>query len=60
MPIQAKQQSGAGSQVRLAHELRGLFETGVFDDEGSLVRRQWHPLPDFRTSVQEEGLDLLQ
>jgi hypothetical protein len=60
MPIKAKHQLGAGSQVRLGHELRGLFETGVFDDYGLLVRRQWHPLPDFRPSVQEEGLDLLQ
>ncbi len=60
MPIQAKHQSGAGSQARLSHELRGLFETGVFEDDGSLVRRQWHPLPDFRPSVLEEGLDLLQ
>jgi uncharacterized heparinase superfamily protein len=60
MPIKAEHQSEAGSQVRLGHELRGLFEEGVFNDDGSLVRRQWHPLPDFRPSVQEEGLDLLQ
>jgi hypothetical protein len=60
MPIKAEHQSGAGSQVRLGHELRGLFETGVFKNDGSLVQRQWHPLPDFRPSVQEEGLELLQ
>jgi uncharacterized heparinase superfamily protein len=60
MPIQAKHQSGAGSHARLGHELRGLFEAGVFNDDGSLVHRQWYPLPDFRLSVQEVGLELLQ
>jgi len=60
MPIKAKHQSGAGSQARLGHDLRGLFEEGVFNDDGSLVQRQWYPLPDFRLSVQEVGLELLQ
>jgi len=60
MPIQTKHQSGAGSHARFAPELRGLFEVGVFADDGALVPRQWHPLPDFRPSVPEEGLDLLQ
>ncbi len=60
MPIQTKNQSGAGSHARFGHELRGLFEPGVFAEDGTLVPRQWHPLPDFRPSVQEEGLDLLQ
>ena len=60
MPIQAKHQSGAASQARLGYELRTLFEPGVFTDDGSLLPRHWHPLPDFRASVQEEGLDLLQ
>ena len=60
MPIKAEHQSEAGSQVRLGHELRGLFEQGVFNDDGSLVQRQWYPLPDFRLSVQEVGLELLQ
>jgi uncharacterized heparinase superfamily protein len=60
MPIQAKHQSGAASQVRLGHDLRTLFEPGVFTDDGSLVPRHWHPLPDFRASVHEEGLELLQ
>ena len=60
MPIKAKLQPGAGSQARLGHDLRGLFEEGVFNDDGSLVQRQWYPLPDFRLSVQEVGLELLQ
>jgi hypothetical protein len=60
MPIKAEHQPGAGSQVRLGHELRGLFEEGVFNVDGSLVQRQWYPLPDFRLSVQEVGLELLQ
>jgi uncharacterized heparinase superfamily protein len=60
MPIKAKHQSGAGSQARLGHELRGLFEEGEFNDDGSLVQRQWYALPDFRLSVQEVGLELLQ
>jgi uncharacterized heparinase superfamily protein len=60
MPIKAEHQSGAGSQVRLGHELRRLFEEGVFNDDGLLVQRQWHPLPDFRLSVQDVGLELLQ
>lgn len=60
MPIQTKHLSGAGFRARLGHELRGLFEPGVFLEDGSLVPRQWHPLPDFRPSIQEEGLDLLQ
>lgn len=59
MPIQAKHHIGASSQARLGHELRGLFEPGVFSHDGSLVPRQWHPLPDFRLSLQNEGLDLL-
>lgn len=60
MPIQTKHLSGGGLRARLGHELRGLFEPGVFLEDGSLVPRQWHPLPDFRPSIQEEGLDLLQ
>ena len=60
MPIQTKHQSGAGSHARFGPELRGLFEPGVFAEDGTLVPRHWHPLPDFRPSVQEEGLDLLQ
>lgn len=60
MPIQAKHKTGAGSEARLGHDLRGLFEPGVFSDDGSLVSQQWHPLPDFRPSVHEEGLNLLQ
>ncbi len=60
MLIQTKQLSGAGIQARLGHELRGLFEPGAFQGDGSLAPRQWHPLPDFRPSVQEEGLELLQ
>lgn len=60
MPIQFKHQSGAGIQARLGHELRGLFETGTFLDDGTLGPRQWHPLPDFRPSVHAEGLELLQ
>lgn len=60
MPIQTKHQSGAGIPARLGHELRGLFEPGVFLDDGSLAPRHWHALPDFRISVQDEGLELLQ
>ncbi len=60
MPVQAKHQSGAGMTARLGQHMRGLFETGVFREDGTLVSRQWHPLPDFRPSVHEEGLELLQ
>lgn len=59
MPIQAKYQAGASSYARLGHELRGLFEPGVFGSDGSIVPRQWYALPDFRLSLQNEGLDLL-
>ena len=60
MPVQGRHQTGAGSQARFGRDVRALFGPGVFTHEGSVVPRQWHPLPDFRLSVPEEGLDLLQ
>ena len=60
MALEVGEQRAVRLTARLGPEWLHPFASGCFASDGTLLPRVWHPLPDFRLSVIEEGLDLLQ